>query len=143
MVRGWNPLLPRCGGTPRTPANRRSSSRIGVSKPCGAVSTRRITVFLPDLLELYMYAIISGPGMEYYPSRVRRNLTNPSQSAISQGVGGSTPCEAASTRGITVFLPGLEFDIYGGILTRGWDAILPGWGGTPTKIQPISDQPTG
>ena len=29
----------------------------GVSRSCGAVSTRGITVFVPSLLELYMYGV--------------------------------------------------------------------------------------
>ena len=68
----------------RTPANQWLTRGVGLSTPYGAVSTREIIVFLPDLLELYMYGILYGPGRERYPPRVRRNSTNPSQSAISQ-----------------------------------------------------------
>ena len=36
---------------------------VGVSTPCGAISTRRITVFVPGLLELCIYGRNYGPGM--------------------------------------------------------------------------------
>ena len=38
----------------RTPANQRSAGGAGFSTPCGAVSTRGNSVFVPRLSELYM-----------------------------------------------------------------------------------------
>ena len=97
---------------------------IGVSTPCGAVSTRGICVFVPGLLELKRYGRIYDPGMGNYLPRVRRDLgigprgnsrhffgfMYPSQSAIRQtgGVGVSTPCGSVSTPVISLFVPGLS-----------------------------------
>ena len=44
--------------------------QVGVSTPCGAVSTTGATVFVPGLLELYMYGRISDPGMGSYTAQV-------------------------------------------------------------------------
>ena len=69
LNRKWNPILPGCGGTAgfqrgrdpilpglcshyAPPANRRSARGIGVSTPCGAVSTRENSMFVPGVLEL-------------------------------------------------------------------------------------------
>ena len=46
----------------------------GVSTPSGAVSTLGINVFVPELLELYIYRNIIDPGMIPYPPLVRRDL---------------------------------------------------------------------
>ena len=46
------PHLPYVRLVPRTQASQRSSSEVGVSTPCVAVSTRGITVFVPGLFEL-------------------------------------------------------------------------------------------
>ena len=43
------------------------------STPCGVVSTREKSVFVPGLLELMGYARVSGTAAEPYPHRVRRN----------------------------------------------------------------------
>ena len=64
---GRNPLATR------TPINN-SLPSVGVSTQCGAVSTRGITVFVPELLELLRFGRIYDPGMEPYPARVRRDL---------------------------------------------------------------------
>ena len=50
MIRGCGLILPGCGGSPRTPVNQRSASVVGVSTPCGAVSTRGIAVFIAGWL---------------------------------------------------------------------------------------------
>ena len=66
----------------RSPANQRSACGAGVSTPCGAVSTRGITVFVPRLSESYMYGGISDPGMVPCRPRVALALfSSPSQSA--------------------------------------------------------------
>ena len=57
----------------RAPANQRSAGGVGVSTPCGAFSTRGITVFVPSLSELSMYGGIAEPGMGIYPPRVRQD----------------------------------------------------------------------
>ena len=41
--------------------------RVGVSTPCGAVSTRETAVFVAGLLELYMYGRIHDAGLGPYP----------------------------------------------------------------------------
>ena len=38
--------------TPRAPINQQSTSGVEVSTPCGGVSTRGISVFVPGLLEM-------------------------------------------------------------------------------------------
>ena len=74
LIRGWDPVGPRWRLLYfRAPANQRSAGGIGVSTPCGAVSTRGITVFVPTLSELYMYGEIVEPWMGTYPPRVRRD----------------------------------------------------------------------
>ena len=65
MIRGWDLNLPVSAATStlaggatlaahclHEPANQQPASVVGVSTPCGAVSTRRIPVFVPMLLEL-------------------------------------------------------------------------------------------
>ena len=44
--------------------------QVEVYTPYGAVSTRGTMIFLPGLLELYMYGRIYDPGSALYPSRV-------------------------------------------------------------------------
>ena len=79
---------------------------VGDSTPCGAVSSGRITAFVPDSLSRRCKAFCSEDGIVYSPGA--GGFANPSQSAISQsGVGGSKPCGAVSTRKTTVFVPDL------------------------------------
>ena len=68
---------PGAGGF--TNPNQQSASKVGVSTPCVAVSTRRTTVFVPGLSELYMYGRISDPGIGPYPAQVALGTgsTNP------------------------------------------------------------------
>ena len=47
---GMGPYPPRLPLAPPTPADQRSTNRIGVSKPCGAVFTEEFTVFVPVML---------------------------------------------------------------------------------------------
>ena len=47
------------------------------STPCGVVSTREKSVFVPGLLELMGYGRISGTAVEPYPHLVRRNAPRP------------------------------------------------------------------
>ena len=49
---GMGPYPPRLPLAPPTPADQRSTNRIGVSKPCGVVFTQGIVVFVSVLLEL-------------------------------------------------------------------------------------------
>ena len=47
MIREWDIVAPGWRWLHfRAPANQRSAGEVGVSKPCGAVSTRGITVFV-------------------------------------------------------------------------------------------------
>ena len=85
-MRGWEPILPgvRCLYV-RSPANQRSVSGAGVSTPCGAVSTRGITLFVSRLPEFRRYGRIYNPGMGSYPPLGALGLcTTPSQSPIGQ-----------------------------------------------------------
>ena len=86
LTRGWEIILPavRWFYVPSS-VNQRSASGTGVSKPCGAVSTREITVFVPRLSELQMCGEISDPGMGPCRPRVALALFwSPSQSAIGR-----------------------------------------------------------
>ena len=47
------------------------------STPCGVVSTREKSVFVPGLLELTGYGRISGTAVQPCPHRVRRNAPRP------------------------------------------------------------------
>ena len=47
------------------------------STPCGVLSTREKSVFVPGLLELMGYGRISGTAVEPCPYRVRRNAPHP------------------------------------------------------------------
>ena len=50
LIRGWEPVVPGWRWLYfRAPANQRTAGGVGVSTPCGAVSTRGITVFVPAL----------------------------------------------------------------------------------------------
>ena len=74
-IRGWYFNTPAWGWLAlRTPANWRSVSGFGFSRPCGAISTRGIALFFPGLSELYMYEIISDLGIGSNSPRVRRDL---------------------------------------------------------------------
>ena len=91
MTRGWGLIHVGCGGAPRTQANQRLYTSIGVSTPCGAVPTRGGAVFVPGLFELKMYGMVHDPGMGSYPLQV---ALDPRESANQQSasiVGISTP----------------------------------------------------
>ena len=52
--------------------------QVGVSTPCGAVSTRETTIFVPGLFcFLYMYRTINHPVMGFYPPRVALAVRTP------------------------------------------------------------------
>ena len=75
LVRGWDPVVPGWRWLfSRAPANQRSAGGVGVSITYGAVSTRGITVLVPELSELKVYGGISEPGMGTYPPRVQLSL---------------------------------------------------------------------
>ena len=87
LIRGSELNLPGCGETSAlapgatlaarglmSPSQSAISSWGGVSTPRGAVSIRAVSVFVPGLLELWIYGRISDPGMGNYPPRVRRDL---------------------------------------------------------------------
>ena len=92
LIRGYFLILPRWRWL--------CEPQVGVSTPWRAVSTRGTTVFVPGLSELSMYgkiSLIQGwdlilPGWRW---------------PYKPQVGVSTPCWAVSTRGTTVFVPGL------------------------------------
>ena len=62
MIRRRGLVFPGRGGNPRTPANQRSASLVGVSARCIAVSTRGTTVFGCGSSELCTNERISDPG---------------------------------------------------------------------------------
>ena len=57
---------PRLALAPRTPAIQQSITGVGVSAPCGAVSTRGAAVFVPGVLELTRAGDID-PGERRFP----------------------------------------------------------------------------
>ena len=78
FVPGMGPYNPRVPLASRTPANQQSASGVGVSTPCGVVSNRGTTVFVPDLLDLQMcekciFSLISStPGIyDGYSSEIQ------------------------------------------------------------------------
>ena len=102
LYSGMGPYPPQVRLTARISANWRWADGVGVSTPCGTVLTREITVFVPNLLDLYMYGRSIVPGMAPYPPRVPLAPRTPANQRSASGVGVSTPCRQVSTRGITV-----------------------------------------
>ena len=97
VIRGWGLIIPGWRWL--------HDPQVWVSTPFGEVSTRGTTVFVPGLLELYMYGRISDPGMRPYPPRLALAPRTPANQRSCSGVGVSTPCRAVSTWGIAVFVP--------------------------------------
>ena len=110
LNRGWVPILPGCPRYTRlrAPANQRSAREIGVSTPCGAVSTRENSIFVPGLSELQGYRRMSEMGTGPYPPRVALDLRALANRRSARGIEGSTPCGAVSTRENSTFVPGLS-----------------------------------
>ena len=76
MIREWDVILPGWRWL--------CEPRVVVSTPCGAASTRGTTVFVPSLLDLYIYdEKISDPGMICYPPWVARAPRNPGWGLVS------------------------------------------------------------
>ena len=126
MIRGWDPIVSRWRWLYfRAPANHRLAGGVGVSAPCGAVSTRRITIFVPGLSELYMYGRISEPVTGTYPPppyppRVALALRTPGWGFHT--VQGSTgPGGAPFSPPVCWSCTCME-----GFLIQGWGVILPG-----------------
>ena len=129
----WGPFASR------TPASN-GIPRVGVSTPCGAVSSREIIAFVPDLVGVVdvWKAFCSGDATAY--SRGAVGFTN-SQSESAGGVGISISCGAVSNRGTTVFVPGwLELQMYDRISDPGMGLYPPGWHWLH-ETQLISNQP--
>ena len=86
--------------------------RVGVSKPCGAVSTRGITVFVPGSSGLQICGIISDSGMITYLPLVALALQTPGWGVHIER-GGIDP-------GDHFFVPGLlELYMYGRVSNLG------------------------
>ena len=102
-----------------------SQSGVKVSTPCGAVSNRGTNVSSPVC---WTCRCIEGFLIRGWDPilPVWRWLHEP-QPISNQpvGVDVSTPCGTVSTRGTTVFVPGVfEVQMYGkGFLIRGWDTL--------------------
>ena len=77
----------------------------GFYKPCGVVSTRGITVFIPTLLrDPYIWKdFLSGEGPLCFPGAA--GSTNPATPRSASGVGACSLCGAISTRATTYFVP--------------------------------------
>ena len=103
------PLPPQAALDLRTPGWRFASSQCGWGfHIVGAVSTRPIDDFVPGLLELLMYGRIHDAGMAPYPLRAALDLRTPGWGlARSQCGWDFNTVGSASTRGTTVFVPGL------------------------------------
>ena len=56
-----------------SPSQSATRDVVGVSTPCGVVTTRGICVFVPGLLEMQIYGRICDRGIGAYPPRVRRD----------------------------------------------------------------------
>ena len=85
-MRDWTLSSPGCDGFifENQPISDRPGEA-GVSTPCGAVSIRGNSVFVPGLSKLYMYGRISNPRMGTYPPRGALALSaTSSQPAIGQ-----------------------------------------------------------
>ena len=54
LIQGWDPIVPGCRWLHESKPSSDANGG-GVSTPCKAVSTHRMTVFVSVLLELYMY----------------------------------------------------------------------------------------
>ena len=70
--RGMGPYLSRVALAPRTPGSQQSVCGVGTSTPCGAVSTRGTTVFVPGFCWscILWKGLLYDPAMGSYPSRV-------------------------------------------------------------------------
>ena len=80
MIRaGMGPYPHRVALAPRTPG--------WGSTPWRAVSARGITVFVPGLLELSLYRILSDPGMGRYPHLMALALRTPGWGSRTVGGG--------------------------------------------------------
>lgn len=116
---GLNP--PRLSLALQSPLNQQQANRVGVSTPCGPVSTPRDVVFVPDLLKFEMYRHVCDPGKRYHSPesaaevrrclerQVARRALDPQTPASPQpgaGIGFSTPCAAISTWGYMFSSPG-------------------------------------
>ena len=83
LIREYNLTLAECGGTSTLARGATLAARwlhdhqlaitngVGVSTPCGAVTTRGIFVFVPNLLRLLRYGTIYKAGIRTYTPRVR------------------------------------------------------------------------
>ena len=60
------PGMPLASRTRANQANQQSAGGVGVSTPCGAVSNRGTTVFVPGVLKLQMHGRIYDAGMGTY-----------------------------------------------------------------------------
>ena len=116
---------PRLALAPRTPDNQQLASGVGVSTPCGAVSTRGITVFASNVLELYIYRRISDLGMGPYLPRVA--LAPRTQPISNQSVGLGFKHYAGRYRpgGLPFSSPVCSrCNCMEGFIIRGWDPII-------------------
>ena len=141
-----------------TNPNQQSRNReLGVSTPCGAVSTCGINVLVPGLLEVQRYGRISDPGMRPYPPRVRRDLDvgpgetlaarwlHEPQSINNQPRRLGFPHRAGRYRpGGPLFSSPVRRSCRGaeGFLIKEWGLIVPAWRWL-YEPQSISDQPMG
>ena len=75
LIRRWDPIVPRCRRLcSRTPVHQRLLGWVGISTPCGAISTRGIFVFVSGALDLHRYGSLYHPWMRPYPPRVQWGL---------------------------------------------------------------------
>jgi len=122
MIRGWDPIIPVWRWLySQAPANQQSFGGVGVSTPCGAVSTRGITV-------VHVWKDLwSEDGTPLSPANVGFILEPQAISNRSVGFGfphrarrcrpGGSPSSSASCRSCRY---------KEGLLSRGWGPLLPG-----------------
>ena len=74
LILGWYLILPGCS---------LYKPQVVISTPCGEVSTRETTVFVPGLLDLQINAMFHDAGFGLYPPRVALALRTPGRALAS------------------------------------------------------------
>ena len=140
----FHELFPRCGGTPRTPANQRSVSgvggfprRVGRHRPRGppfSSPVRRSCRGTKEFIVCRWDPILPGCRWLHEPQPIS---DLPVGLGFPHRAGWYRPSKPPCSFPVRRRYRGME-----GFLIRGWSLILPGWWCLHDP-QPISDQPVG
>ena len=136
-TRGWNLILPGCGGTSTLSPGATlascwlhelwpiSDQRMGVGFHTVRGDIHQENQFVPEMLNLQIYGGLYDPGMGYYPPRAQRDLNigprGNSRRALTPGEV-SAPYGAVSTRGGHCFRPrvvGVVLEVWKTSCSRG------------------------